>query len=61
MTKHPNATLTSGALVLWASLATGAQASMSVLTPTPHPASPAACRRWAASQDEDAAYLWGVQ
>ena len=34
---------------------------MSVLTPTPHPASPAACRRWAASQDEDAAYLWGVQ
>jgi hypothetical protein len=34
---------------------------MPLLTPYPRPASPAACEKWAAVQDEDAIYMWGTQ
>jgi hypothetical protein len=42
-------------------LATSASATMPTLTPTPDPATPDACKAWAASQDEDAIEMWGIQ
>ena len=38
-----------------------AHATMPVLTEEPRPASPATCRQWAAKQDEEAQYMWGIR
>jgi hypothetical protein len=34
---------------------------MPMLTPTPTPATPTTCKEWAASQDDDAIEMWGIQ
>jgi hypothetical protein len=40
---------------------TSAHATMPMLTPSPKPATPTACKRWAAKQDADAIDMWGIQ
>jgi hypothetical protein len=40
---------------------TGARATMPALTEKPDPATVDACQKWAASQNEDALYMWGMQ
>lgn len=42
-------------------LSHGAFATMPTLTPKPKPMTPAACEKWAASQDDDAIGMWGIQ
>lgn len=61
MTRSLNPIRIAGPLALCACLVTGAQANMPALTPKPTPPSPVTCQRWAAMQDEDAAYMWGMQ
>jgi len=39
----------------------GAHATMPKLTEQPKPASPIACREWAAKQDDEALEMWGIQ
>jgi hypothetical protein len=34
---------------------------MPLLTPKPNPASAETCQKWAASQDDDAIEMWGIQ
>jgi hypothetical protein len=47
------------AIVFVLVLATSANATMPMLTPDPKPATPDACRAWAAEQSEDAIEMWG--
>ena len=38
-----------------------ANATMPLLTPKPKNPTPAACKAWAATQDDDAMEMWGIQ
>jgi hypothetical protein len=42
-------------------LGSAAHATMPTLTGKPKPASPIACKDWAAKQDEEAINMWGIQ
>lgn len=41
--------------------ATSGHATMPMLTSSPKPPTPTACKKWAAKQDADAIGMWGIQ
>ena len=61
MTRSFKSILHAGLLVVAALASTCAQANMPTLTPKPRSPSPALCQKWAANQDEEALYMWGMQ